>query len=95
MTNAEPGATPEAPAVKARIFSAAARKNMALAQKARWAAIKGETAPTVSVTPEPEKPKSRISPEGSKRIIAANRKRWRLQRAAEKSAAAKKKASPK
>ena len=41
-------------------------------------------------TPEPPKPKRRISAEGMKRIIAATKKRWRLQRAAAKSAPAKK-----
>ena len=36
------------------------------------------------------KPKRRISPEGMKRIIAATKKRWRLQKAAAKAASAKK-----
>jgi len=50
---------------------------MALAQRARWAKIKGEIAPP----PATVKPKRRISAEGMKRIIAATKKRWRLQRA--------------
>jgi hypothetical protein len=82
-----------------RKFTAAARKRMALAQKARWAKIKGEIEPATPPAPEPAKPKRRISPEGIKRIIAATKKRWRLQRAAEKLAqavkAAPKKAVPK
>jgi len=41
-----------------------------------------------SAMPEPSKPKRRISAEGMKRIIAATKKRWRLQRAAAKSAPA-------
>ena len=82
-----------------RKFTAAASKRMALAQKARWAKIKGEIEPATPPAPEPAKPKRRISPEGIKRIIAATKKRWRLQRAAEKLAqavkAAPKKAVPK
>ena len=38
------------------------------------------------LTKESQKPKRRISAEGMKRIIAATKKRWRLQRAAEKAA---------
>jgi hypothetical protein len=81
----ESPATPEAPTRKRRKFSAAARRKMALAQKSRWAKIKGEVAP-----PAPSKPERRISPEGMKRIIAATKKRWRLQKAAAKAASAKK-----
>jgi hypothetical protein len=73
-----------------RKFTAAARKRMALAQKARWAKIKGEIEPPTTPVPEPAKPKRRISPEGIQRIIAATKKRWRLQRAAAKSALAAK-----
>jgi hypothetical protein len=85
----EPVATPEAPTRKRRKFSAAARRKMALAQKARWIRIKGETEPPASAMPKPQKPKRRISAEGMKRIIAATKKRWRLQRAAAKSATPK------
>jgi hypothetical protein len=63
---------------------------MALAQKARWAKIKGEIEPPPPPAPGPPKPKRRISAEGMKRIIAATKKRWRLQKAAAKSATAKK-----
>lgn len=79
----KPDAITEAPGTR-RKFTAAARKRMALAQKARWARIKGEIEPATPPAPEPAKPKRRISPEGIKRIIAATKKRWRLQRAAEK-----------
>jgi len=88
------GGVTEAPSVGRRKFTAAARKRMALAQKARWAKIKGETEPLVAPTPEPAKPKRRISPEGIQRIIAATKKRWRLKRAAAKLAEAAK-ATPK
>ncbi len=37
--------------------------------------------PASKATPEPPKPKRRISEEGMKRIIAATKKRWRLQKA--------------
>jgi hypothetical protein len=75
-------AMPEAAPGKRKKFSAAARRKMALAQKARWAAIKG----TSPATPKPAKPKRRISPEGMKRIIAATKKRWAAKRAAAKKA---------
>jgi hypothetical protein len=77
----------EAPTLKRRKFSAASRRKMALAQKARWANIKGEIEPPPP-TPEPSKPKRRISAEGMKKIIAATKKRWRLQKAAARASAA-------
>jgi hypothetical protein len=84
----EPVATPEAPP-KRKQFSAASRRKMAQAQKARWAKIKGESEP-LAATPEPPKTKRKISAEGLQRIIAATKKRWRLQRAAAKASLAKK-----
>jgi hypothetical protein len=74
-------ATPEAP--KRKKFSAASRRKMAMAQKARWAKIK-ESEPSAPATPKATKPKRRISKEGMARIIAATKKRWRLQKAAAK-----------
>jgi hypothetical protein len=64
-----------------RKFSAASRRKMALAQKARWARIKGEIEQPPPLMTESPKPKRRISAEGMKRIIAATKKRWRLQKA--------------
>ena len=90
----KPAVTSEPRAGKRKKFSAAARKKMALAQKARWAKIKGESEPPSPSTPDPPKPKRKISPEGMKRIIAATKKRWRLQPAAAKSVPAAK-VSPK
>jgi hypothetical protein len=84
-----PAATPEASTVKRKQFSAESRKKMALAQKARWAKIKGESEP-VPATPEAPKAKRKISAEGLQRIIAATKKRWRLKRAAAKPGLAKK-----
>jgi hypothetical protein len=60
---------------------------MAEAQKKRWQAIKGDVAIPAPTAPEAPKPKRKISAEGMKRIIAATKKRWRLQRAAAKKAA--------
>ena len=77
----EPAVTPEAPAVKRKKFSAAARKRMAEAQKLRYAKLKAESEPATPVTPEAPKAKRKISPEGLKKIIAATKKRWRLQKA--------------
>ena len=54
--------------------SAAARRRMSLAQKARWAKAKGHA----------RKPKRIISAAGKKRIAAAQRARWAKFRAAKK-----------
>jgi hypothetical protein len=72
-------ATPGVPARKRRRFNAATRRKMAESQKLRWAKIRGEAEPSAPVKP---KIKRRISAEGLKRIIAATKKRWRLQKAA-------------
>ena len=89
--------TPEAPARKRKGFSVAVRRKMALAQKARWATIRGKSEPSAPATPAaPKAPKAkrRISAEGMKRIIAATKKRWRLAKAAKAVATANKKAAP-
>ena len=93
----QPATAPEAPPPKRKKFSAAARRKMALAQKARWAKIRGESEPSPAVTPEPAKPKRKLSAAGRRAISEATKKRWALKRAAEaaqakKSAPAKKKA---
>ena|ERR1017187_1509416 len=84
---AESATTPEAPTRKRKKFSAASRRRMAMAQKARWAKIKGESESTAPA--KAPKAKRRISKEGMARIIAATKKRWRLQKAAAKAAAKK------
>src|ERR1039458_1947025 len=76
--------TPEVPTRKRKKFSAASRRKMAMAQKARWAKIKGESEPSAPATPKARKPKRRFSKEGMARIIAATKERWRLQKAAAK-----------
>jgi len=75
----EQSLTPEAPAGNRKKFSAAARKKMGLAQKARWARIKGESAPPA--VPAVPKAKRQISADGLKRIAAAQKKRWAAKKA--------------
>jgi hypothetical protein len=91
----EPAAMPQAPRRGRKKFSAASRRKMALAQKARWAKIRGGSVPSTPATPKPAKPKRRISEEGMKRIIAATKKRWRLAKAAKAQPATAKKAAVK
>jgi hypothetical protein len=85
-------ATPEAPAGKRRRFSAAARRRMALAQKERWAKIRGEAQPAAPAPTPAPKPKRKLSAAGRAAIIAATKKMWARRRAAAKAkpAAAKK-----
>jgi len=84
--SAETTAAPEAGPVKPKKFSPAARRRMALAQKARWAKIKGEAeSPAPSPTQVP-KAKRKLSAAGLKAIIASNKKMWERRRAAAKEA---------
>jgi hypothetical protein len=83
----EPSVTPEPTTRKRKRFSAASRRKMAMAQKARWAKLRGESEP--SAPAKAPKAKRRISVEGMKRIIAATKKRWRLQKAAAKAQSTK------
>jgi hypothetical protein len=81
---AETTATREAPTRKRKKFSAAARRKMALAQKARWAKIKGESEPPApAATHAPTKAKRILSKAGRAAIVAATKKRWALKRAAD------------
>ena len=89
----EPAAMPEAPGRGRKKFSAASRRKMALAQKARWAKIRGASGPSTPATPKPAKAKRQISEEGMKRIIAAAKKRWRSAKAAKAQPATAKKAA--
>jgi hypothetical protein len=63
--------------------SAAARQKMALAQKERWARVKGDS--TTPRTPEP-KAKRKLSAAGRAAIVAALKKRWAAKKAAPKKA---------
>jgi hypothetical protein len=73
---------------KRRKFSAGARRRMREAQRLRWAKVRGGSEQSALPTTKAVKPKRRISPEGLKRIIAATKKRWRLERAAMKAKSA-------
>ena len=95
LPGGSPEAAPEAPTRKRKV-SAAARRRMAIAQKKRWAAIKGGAEPPAPK--EAPKPKRKISKEGLARIVAATKKRWAAVRAAkaqQQKAAAKKPAKKK
>jgi cell division septum initiation protein DivIVA len=74
-------ATSEPAPARHRRMSATVRRKIATAQKARWERVRGESEPRPA---KASKPKRRISPEGLKRIIAATKRRWKLQRAAAK-----------
>lgn len=91
---AETATMPEGTPGKRKKLSAAARRRMALAQKARWAKIRGEAEQTVPAAPEaPPKPKRKLSAAGRAAIIAATKKMWAAKRAKAamaKSAGAKK-----
>ena len=80
---AKAAATPGASTGKRKKFSAASRRKMAMAQRARWAAIRGESEPS---TPEAAKPKRKLSAAGRKAISDATKKRWAAKRAAAKTA---------
>ncbi len=85
---AETAATPEAAPGKRKKRSAAVRRKMALAQKARWEKIKGESAKPAPA-PAP-KPKRKLSAAGRAAIVAATKKRWAAVKAAKAKTAAKK-----
>ena len=96
-TKPTPAATPE-PLTRKRKISAAARRRMALGQKARWAKLKGESEPLAPATTDVAKPKRRISVAGRKAISDATKRRWaavhaaaaKTRPAAQKKTAAKK-----
>jgi hypothetical protein len=81
---------------KRRKFSHEAIQRMREAQRARWAKVRGESAPSPAPAQAPKK-KRRLSPEGLQNIIAATKKRWALKRAeaAKKTAPATKRAAVK
>src|SRR5437870_13131843 len=66
-----------------RTFSAASRRKMATAQKARWAGIKKSSEPPQVAQP---KKKRKMSAAGKAAIVAAVKKRWAAVRAAKKAA---------
>ena len=100
--SAEPGAESGSPARKRKI-SAAGRRRMAAAQKARWAKIRGEAEPTSSSSrTQTGKAETKLSAAGRKAISEATKRRWAVKRAeaqskptVAKKAASKKSASKK
>ena len=77
----ETGTTSAAPARK-RKMSAAGRRRIAAAQKARWAKIRGEAEPaSSSAALKPTKQKRKLSAAGRKAISEATKRRWALKRA--------------
>jgi len=80
--NPTKNAPPEVAPGKRKKFSAAVRRKMALAQKARWAKTKGEAEPPVRR--ETPKPRRKLSAAGRAAIIAATKKMWAAKRAAAK-----------
>src|SRR5579862_7005316 len=100
--SAETGTESGTPARKRKI-SAAGRRRMAAAQKARWAKIRGEAEPASSpAAPKPAKQKRKLSAAGRKEISEATKRRWAAKRAeaqskptVAKKAASKKSASKK
>jgi hypothetical protein len=79
-------AAPEAPRGTRKKFSAASRRKMAMAQKARWAKIRGESEPSGPATPEAAKPKRKMSAAGRKAISEATKNRWAAFHAAKEAA---------
>jgi hypothetical protein len=66
-----------------RKISAAARRRMALGQKARWAKLKEESeSPAPVAMAEASKPKRKLSAAGKKAISEATKKRWQAFHAA-------------
>jgi hypothetical protein len=62
-----------------RKVSAAARRRMAAAQKARWAKVRAASVPTVSASAaEPAMRERKLSAAGRKAISEAAKKRWAL-----------------
>ena len=66
-----------------RTISAAGRKRISVAQKARWAATRKDSKPAAAAAPA----KRTMSASARKKIAAAQRKRWAKVRAGQKKAA--------
>lgn len=71
------------PVLKSRVISAASRRKMALAQKARWANIRNGSKPVAKTSPPA---KRTMSTAARRKIAAAQKARWVKIRAAKKAA---------
>ena len=80
-----PAAPTETTAKPRKKRSAAVRKKMALAQRARYAKLKKGSEPTQAVVSKPKK-KRKMSAAGRKAISEATKKRWAAVKAAKKTA---------
>ena len=69
------------PATRKRGMSAAGRRRIAAAQKARWAKAKAEAGLSAPATPTAPKAKRKLSEAGRKAISEATKRRWALKRA--------------
>jgi hypothetical protein len=87
--NGAGGAVPNNSAPPKRIISAASRRKMALAQKARWAGIRKQSQPIAMVakTTGSAPAKRTMSPSARRKIALAQKARWAKIRAQEKKAA--------
>jgi hypothetical protein len=83
--------SPGSTTTKRRRFSGASHRKMALAQRARWARIRGESALAPAETP---KPKRRLSAAARKAIGEGQRRRWAQKRAKAARAQSAKKSAP-
>jgi hypothetical protein len=68
-----------------RDLSAAARKRIAAAQRARWAKVRGSTGPKQNVVSMPKK--RTMSADARRKIATAQRARWAKVKAAQKKSA--------
>jgi hypothetical protein len=68
---------------RSRTMSAAGRRRISLAQKARWTKVRAQNVVPIA----PKRGKRTISPAGRKRIAAAQRARWAKVRAEQTKAA--------
>jgi len=82
------GSAPHKARRPARVISAASRRKMALAQKARWAKVKNGSQPAVMAAKVNSIPaKHTMSAMARKKIAAAQRARWAKIKAEQKKAA--------
>src|SRR4051812_27892298 len=81
----QPSAPTETAPKPRKKFSAAARKRMALAQRARYQKLGQDSEPTQAEAAKPKK-KRRMSAAGRKAISDATKKRWAAIKAAKKAA---------
>jgi len=91
--SADTGAESGTPSRKRKI-SAAGRRRMAAAQKARWAKIRGEAEQSSSAQAVAPRAKRKLSAAGRKAISEATKRRWALKRAEAAKATAPTKKTP-